>query len=175
MIDEDEDDKWWCYGGPFRFWDYLTGPQTTLTVTIIPVLTRPGNCGTCSVGRVIRATPSKTHPLSGWSSAVWFQPSQLWLCLKFYTVVVLYADIGAICILCQCVSLCALPNTCDFFVHCINQYVLFYAFVEMPAVSIGRYQLSVTSTLPVPSGVSSEEDEQELLSCKIQGTVKCLF
>ena len=75
VIDEDEDDKWWCYGGPFRFWDYLTGPQTTLTVTIIPVLTRPGNCGTCSVGQVIRATPSKTHPLSGWSSAVWFQPS----------------------------------------------------------------------------------------------------
>ena len=30
-----------------------------------PVLTRPGNCGTCSVGQVIRATPSKTHPLSG--------------------------------------------------------------------------------------------------------------
>ena len=56
-------------------WDYLTGPQTTLTVTIIPVLTRPGNCGTCSVGQVIRTTPSKMHPLSGWSSAVWFQPS----------------------------------------------------------------------------------------------------
>ena len=34
----------------------------TLTVTIIPVLTRPGNCGTCSVGQIIRATPSKTHP-----------------------------------------------------------------------------------------------------------------
>ena len=33
-----------------------------VTVTIIPVLTRPGNCGTCSVGQVIRATPSKTHP-----------------------------------------------------------------------------------------------------------------
>ena len=32
---------------------------------IIPVLTRSGNCGTCSVGQVIRATPSKTHPLSG--------------------------------------------------------------------------------------------------------------
>ena len=30
-----------------------------------PVLTRPGNCGTCSVGQVIRATPSKTHPLCG--------------------------------------------------------------------------------------------------------------
>ena len=75
VIDEDEDDKWWCYGGPFRFWDYLTGPQTMLTVTIIPVLTRPGNCGTCSVGQVIRATPSKTHLLSGWSLAVWFQPS----------------------------------------------------------------------------------------------------
>ena len=56
-------------------WDYLTGPQTTLTVIIIPVLTSPGNCGTCSVGQVIRATPSKTHPWSGWSSAVWFQPS----------------------------------------------------------------------------------------------------
>ena len=26
----------------------------------------PGvNCGTCSVGQVIRATPSKTHPLRG--------------------------------------------------------------------------------------------------------------
>ena len=24
-----------------------------ITVTIIPVLTRPGNCGTCSVGQVI--------------------------------------------------------------------------------------------------------------------------
>ena len=31
--------------------------QTTLSVIIIPVLTRPGNCGTCSVGQVIRATP----------------------------------------------------------------------------------------------------------------------
>ena len=40
----------------------LDRPQTMLTVTIIPVLTRPGNCGTCSVGQVIRATPSKTHP-----------------------------------------------------------------------------------------------------------------
>ena len=56
-------------------WDYLTGPQTTITVIIIPVLTRPGNCGTCSVGQVNRATLSKTHPWSGWSSAVWFQPS----------------------------------------------------------------------------------------------------
>ena len=26
-----------------------------LTVIIIPVLTRPGNCGICSVGQVIRA------------------------------------------------------------------------------------------------------------------------
>ena len=25
-------------------------------------VTRPGNCGTCSVGQVIRATLSKTHP-----------------------------------------------------------------------------------------------------------------
>ena len=33
-----------------------------VTVIIIPVLTRPGNCGTYSVGQVIRATPSKTHP-----------------------------------------------------------------------------------------------------------------
>ena len=30
----------------------MTGPQTTLTVIIIPVLTRPGNCGTCSVGQL---------------------------------------------------------------------------------------------------------------------------
>ena len=75
VIDENEDDNWWCYESPFRFWDYLTGPQPTLTVIIIPVLTRPGNCGTCSVGQVIRATPSKTHPWSGWNSAVWFQPS----------------------------------------------------------------------------------------------------
>ena len=81
-----------------------------------------------------------------------------------------------------CVSVCHCvhyPNICGFFVslytHCINQYVLFYTFVEMPVVSIGRYQLPVTSTLPVPSGISSEEDEQELLPCKIQGTVKCLF
>ena len=37
-------------------------PQTTLAVIIIPVLTRPGNWGTCSVGQVIRATPSKAHP-----------------------------------------------------------------------------------------------------------------
>ena len=40
----------------------VTGPQTTLTVIIIQVLTRPGNCGTCSVGPVIRATLLKTHP-----------------------------------------------------------------------------------------------------------------
>ena len=75
VINEDEDDNWWCYGGPFSVWDYLTGPQTTLTVIIIPVLTRPGNRDTCSVGQVIRATLSKTHPWSGWSSTVWFQPS----------------------------------------------------------------------------------------------------
>ena len=43
----------------------LTGPQTMLPVIIIPVLTRPGNCGTCSVGQVIRATLSKMHPWSG--------------------------------------------------------------------------------------------------------------
>ena len=75
VIDEDEDDNWWSYGGPFSVWDYLTGPQTTLTVIMMPVLPRPGNCCTCSVGQLIRATPSKTHPWSGWSSAVWFQPS----------------------------------------------------------------------------------------------------
>ena len=57
-------------------WDYLTGPQTMLTVIIIPLLTRPGNCGTCSVGQVIRATLSNMHSWSGWSSAVCFQPSQ---------------------------------------------------------------------------------------------------
>ena len=58
-------------------WDYLTGLQTTITVIIILVLTRPGNCGTCGVGQVIRATLSKMHPWSGWSLAVWFQPSHL--------------------------------------------------------------------------------------------------
>ena len=42
--------------------DYLTGPQTTLAVIIIPMLTRPGNCGICAVGQVIRATLSQTHP-----------------------------------------------------------------------------------------------------------------
>jgi len=52
------------------FWNYLTGLQTTLTVIIILVLPRPGECGTCSVGQVIRATFSKTHPWSGWSLAV---------------------------------------------------------------------------------------------------------
>ena len=35
--------------------DYLAGPQTTLAVIIIPMLTRPGNCGICAVGQVIRA------------------------------------------------------------------------------------------------------------------------
>ena len=40
--------------------DYLTGTQTTLTVIIIPGLTRPGNCSTCSVGHVIRAALSQT-------------------------------------------------------------------------------------------------------------------
>ena len=40
----------------------LTVPQTTITVIIIQVLTRPGNCGTCSFGQVIRATLLKTHP-----------------------------------------------------------------------------------------------------------------
>ena len=54
--------------------DYLTGPQTTLTVITIPVSTRPRNCSTISVGQIIRAT-SKTHPWSGWSSDVWSQPS----------------------------------------------------------------------------------------------------
>ena len=86
VIDEDQDDNWWCYGGPFSVSDYLTGPQTMLTVIIILVLTRPRNCGTCSVGQIIRATLSKKHPWSGWSSAVRFQPfplgpqhSQLWV------------------------------------------------------------------------------------------------
>ena len=41
--------------------DYFTGPQTTFIVIIIQVLTRPENCGTCSVGQVISATPPKTH------------------------------------------------------------------------------------------------------------------
>ena len=56
-------------------WDYLTGLQTMPTVIIIQVLTRPWKCDTCSVGQVIRATLLKTHLWSGWSSAVWFQPS----------------------------------------------------------------------------------------------------
>ena len=36
--------------------DCLTGPRTMLTVINILLLTRPGNCDTCSVGQVIRAT-----------------------------------------------------------------------------------------------------------------------
>ena len=38
--------------------DYLTGPQATLTVVIIPVLTSSRNCGTCGVDQIITATPS---------------------------------------------------------------------------------------------------------------------
>ena len=53
-----------------HFWS-----ETMLTVIIILVLTRSRNCSTCSAGQKIRATPSKMHPWSGWSSAVWFQPS----------------------------------------------------------------------------------------------------
>ena len=37
--------------------------------------TRTQHCSTCSAGQAITATLSKTHPSSGWSSAVWFQPS----------------------------------------------------------------------------------------------------
>ena len=71
LYNEDEDDNWWCYFG-LRLLDCT---QTVLTVIFILVLTRPGNCSTCSVGQVYRATPSKTHLKSGWSSAVWSQPS----------------------------------------------------------------------------------------------------
>ena len=39
-------------------WDYLTGSRTTLAVINILLLIRPGNCDTCSVGQVIRATLS---------------------------------------------------------------------------------------------------------------------
>ena len=62
----------WCCGGPVLL---QTIWRTTLTIITTPALTRPGNCGTCSAGQVIRATLSVTHPWSGWSSAVWFQPS----------------------------------------------------------------------------------------------------
>ena len=73
VIDDDEDDNWWRYGGPFWFDVTWQGHRPrSLTIKIIPVLTRLGNCGTCNVGQVIRATLSKTHPWSGWSSAVWF-------------------------------------------------------------------------------------------------------
>ena len=59
--------------GPQRWmsilvWDYLTGPQTTLTVWAIPLLTRPRNC---SVGLVMRAVHSKMHLWSGWDSSGW--------------------------------------------------------------------------------------------------------
>ena len=55
VIDEDEGDNWWCYWDPFQFettWQLLT----MLTVIIILMLIRPGNCGTCSVGQAIRTT-----------------------------------------------------------------------------------------------------------------------
>ena len=45
------------------------------TVIIIPVLTWPRTCSTCGVDQVIRAAPSKMHPQSGWSLAVWSKPS----------------------------------------------------------------------------------------------------
>ena len=82
MIDEDEGNNWCCYGSPFRFETTLSGLQTTLPVIIILVLTRPWNCGLCPQGSTgIRTTLSKTHPRSGWSSAVWFQPSHWALAL----------------------------------------------------------------------------------------------
>ena len=38
VVDEDEDDNWWCYRGPFRFeTTYRAGTQTMLTVINIPV------------------------------------------------------------------------------------------------------------------------------------------
>ena len=40
----------------------LDRPQTTLSTIVTLVLSRPGNCGTCSVSQVIRATLSKTRP-----------------------------------------------------------------------------------------------------------------
>ena len=40
-----------------------------------PGVNQARDCGTCSVGQVIRSTLLKTHSLSGRSSAVRFQPS----------------------------------------------------------------------------------------------------
>ena len=40
-----------------------------------PGVNQARECGTCSVGQVIRSTLLKTHSLSGRSSAVRFQPS----------------------------------------------------------------------------------------------------
>ena len=56
-------------------WDHLARPETMLTVIIIPLLTWPRPCSTCGVDQVIRAAPSKMHPQSGWSSALWSKPS----------------------------------------------------------------------------------------------------
>ena len=40
-------------------WDYMTGPQTMLTVITILVLTRPRNWSTCSVSHIIKTTLAK--------------------------------------------------------------------------------------------------------------------
>ena len=56
VIDEDEDDNWQCYESICFSLRLHTHSQTTLSVIIITVLTRPRNCSTCSVGWVIRAT-----------------------------------------------------------------------------------------------------------------------
>ena len=50
---DDEDNHWWCYGGrEISVWGYLTEVLTMPTTVIsIPVLTKPGNSGTCEVDR----------------------------------------------------------------------------------------------------------------------------
>ena len=77
-------------------------------------------------------------------------------------------DVTAMCVLCQrvCVSLyvCIRIPVVSMYVVLMFVTVFFLFFFQTPVISFGRYQLSVTSTLPVPAGVSGKEDEQELLS-----------
>ena len=60
--------KWWCYEGPFHSHSH-TWQGTNLTHVMVS--------GTCSIGQEIRATSSKMHLWSGWSYAVWPQPSHV--------------------------------------------------------------------------------------------------
>ena len=69
VIGEDEDYNWWYCGGPFRFED-----THDRAADHVYSQNHPGNCGTCSVGQVIRVTLSKTYMWSGWRLAVWSQP-----------------------------------------------------------------------------------------------------